>query len=55
MPSDRPVMVGTYHAILVVSLDVVHLKELVQATLGILQRPVAVKFSRKVSLFSLEK
>ena len=49
-----PIMVGSDHGIFIVRRLARHLQVLMQATLGILQRPVAMEISREVNVFLLQ-
>lgn len=46
-------MVGTNNGILIIRLNAVSLQELVQSTLGILHRPVAMDISIQVHILRL--
>lgn len=48
-----PIMVGTNNGILIIRLNAVSLQELVQSTLGILHRPVAMDISIQVHILRL--
>jgi len=50
-----PAVVRSDHRVLVVSLDVVCLHELVQATLGVFECPVSMQVSSEVCFFSLQQ